>query len=203
MAFCGAVAYAWRNAPNTNTVCEDIMTLPIICIVGKKKSGKTTFIEKLIPELKSLGLSVGTVKHDAHSFEMDVEGKDSWRHRKAGSDTVVVSSPDKIAMIKMVPHEQSLQELAECLFSDRHIVIAEGYFRSDLPKIEVFRKEAHDEPLCDSRNEADKGLIAMVTDGNVDTGRPIFGLGDAKDVAGWLARRYRGWVQDGMWSRKD
>lgn len=76
------------------------MTPPVICIVGKKKSGKTTFIEKLIPELQALGLSVGTVKHDAHSFDMDHEGKDSWRHRHCGAETVVVSSPAQVAVIR-------------------------------------------------------------------------------------------------------
>ncbi|MBI9080955.1 MAG: molybdopterin-guanine dinucleotide biosynthesis protein B [Pseudodesulfovibrio sp.] len=179
------------------------MASPIICIVGKKKSGKTTFMEKLVPELKALGISVGTIKHDAHSFEMDHEGKDSWRHRKAGAETVVVSSPTKIAMIKTVEHEMSLSELAECLFADRHLILAEGFFRSDQPKIEVHRKEAHDEPLCTSQNEGDMGLIAMITNADTDTDKPVFGLGDAKDVAAWLARRYRGWVQDGMWSRRD
>jgi len=179
------------------------MAPPIICIVGKKKSGKTTFIEKLVPELKALGISVGTIKHDAHSFDMDHEGKDSWRHRKAGAETVVVSSPTKIAMIKTVEHEMSLSELAECMFADRQLIIAEGYFRSDQPKMEVHRQAAHSEPLCNSQNEADMGLIAMITDANRDPDNPVCGLGDAGDVAAWLARRYRGWVQDGMWSRRD
>ncbi len=179
------------------------MAPPIVCIIGKKKSGKTTFIERLVPELKALGISVGTVKHDAHSFDIDHEGKDSWRHRMAGAETVVVSSPDKIAMIKAVEHELSLPELAECLFADRHLIVAEGFFRSDQPKIEVHRKAAHNEPLCNAGNQADKSLIAMVTDSDTDTDKPVFGLGDAKDVAAWLARRYRGWVREGMWSRRD
>ena len=178
------------------------MAPPIICIVGKKKSGKTTFIEKLVPELMALGISVGTIKHDAHSFEMDHEGKDSWRHRRAGAETVVISSPTQIAMIKTTEHELSLPELAECLFADRQIIVAEGYFRSDQPKIEIHRQAEHNEPLCNSQNATDKGLVAMVTDTNTDTDKPVFGLGDAKEVAAWLARRYRGWVQDGSWSRK-
>ena len=74
------------------------MAPPIICIVGKKQSGKTTFMEKLVPELMALGISVGTIKHDAHSFDMDHEGKDSWRHRRAGAETVVISSPTQIAI---------------------------------------------------------------------------------------------------------
>lgn len=176
------------------------MAAPIICIVGKKKSGKTTFIEKLIPELKALGISVGTVKHDAHSFDMDHEGKDSYRHRKAGSDTVVISSPTQIAMIKTVDKEVWLTELAEEFFADRQLVIAEGYFLSDHLKIEVHRSDAHNHPLCDRQNEKEKRLLAMVSDVGVDTDQPIFGLEEAKEVAAHIARQHLGWVQSGMWS---
>jgi len=176
------------------------MTPPIVCIVGKKQSGKTTFIEKLLPELRKLGISVGTVKHDAHSFEMDREGKDSWRHRKAGADTVAVSSPDRVAVIKRVERELSLSELAEEFFSDRRLVVAEGYFRSEHPKVEIFRAEAHDQPLCDRGNEDERNLLAMVTNAAVDTGRPVFAPDDAAEVAAFLARRLLGWVRNGMWS---
>ncbi|WP_319470454.1 molybdopterin-guanine dinucleotide biosynthesis protein B [uncultured Pseudodesulfovibrio sp.] len=175
------------------------MTPPVICIVGKKKSGKTTFIEKLIPELQALGLSVGTVKHDAHSFDMDHEGKDSWRHRHCGAETVVVSSPAQVAVIRSLEKEMLLSDLAETYFADRHLVVAEGYFRSDQPKIEIHRVEAHDEPLCSRANEEDKHLFAMVTDGNVDTGMPVFGLEDVREVAALVARRFKGWTRDRMW----
>lgn len=179
------------------------MSVPVICVVGKKKSGKTTFIEKLLPELAALGLSVGTVKHDAHSFEMDREGKDSWRHRQAGAATVAVSSPTQVAVIKTVDREMWLAELAETFFADRHLVLAEGYFRSDMPKIEVFRAEAHAEPLCGPHNSGEKHLLAMITDDAADvadSGVPVFGLDDADQVAAWIARRFHGWVQSGLWS---
>jgi len=160
----------------------------IICIVGKKKSGKTTFIEKLIPELRALGIAVGAIKHDAHSFEMDREGKDSWRLKQAGAETVVISSPDRIAMIKSVDHEQPLAELARSLFADKQLVIAEGYFNSDHPKIEIYRKDAHDRPLCNSRNQVEKKLVAMVTDHRVDANIPVYDLDDAGGMAVWIAR---------------
>jgi len=175
------------------------MTPPIICIVGKKKSGKTTFIEKLLPELNALGISVGTIKHDAHSFEMDVEGKDSWRHRKAGSLTVAVSSPTQVAVIKQVEKELTLDEMAEQFFADRQLVIAEGFFRSDHPKVEIHRSDAHNRPLCSSSDELEKKLIAMVSDVGVDTNQPTFGLDEAKQVAAMIARQHLGWVQSGMW----
>lgn len=177
------------------------MIPPIICIVGKKKSGKTTFIEKLLRELKALGISVGTIKHDAHSFEMDREGKDSWRHRQAGAETVVVSSPSQLAVIKTMEKELSLNQIAEQFFKDRQLIIAEGFFRSDQPKIEIHRSEAHERPLCEKGNEDEKRLIAMVSDVGVNTGKPIFGLEEAKQVAAHIARQHLGWVQSGMWSK--
>jgi len=85
--------------------------IPIILIVGKSNSGKTTLIEKLVPELKRRGLKVGTIKHDVHGFELDQEGKDTWRHAQAGVDTVVISSPQKAACIKKVDVELTLDEL--------------------------------------------------------------------------------------------
>lgn len=180
-----------------------IMATQIICIVGKKKSGKTTFIEKLIKELQTLGISVGTVKHDAHSFEMDHEGKDTWRHRQAGAETVVISSPKQVAVIKSVEKEMWLEEVVEEFFSDRQLAIAEGYFRSDHPKIEVHRSDAHLHPLCEKANEKEKKLVAMVSDVGVNTTMPTFDLEDAKGVAALIARKYLGWVQSGMWSRQD
>lgn len=174
----------------------------VICIVGKKQSGKTTFMEKLIPQLQALGISVGAVKHDAHSFDIDREGKDSWRLKQAGAETVVVSSPERIAMIKSVDHELTLDEMAGSFFSDKHLVLAEGYFNSGHPKIEVHRGDAHDRPLCDRRNQAEKRLVAMITDRGVDADVPKFDLDDARGVAAHIARSCFGWVNS-MWEGQD
>lgn len=79
------------------------MIIPIICVVGRSKSGKTTLLEKLIPELKRRGYRVATIKHHSHpGFEIDVPGKDTWRHAQAGSDHVIISAPDKVADRKSV-----------------------------------------------------------------------------------------------------
>jgi molybdopterin-guanine dinucleotide biosynthesis protein B len=164
----------------------------IVCVVGKKKSGKTTFLEALVPALKDLGLRVGTVKHDAHSFDMDHEGKDSWRHRRAGADSVAVSSPTQLALIKSVDRELGLSELALEFFADRQVVLAEGYFRSDMPKVEVHRSEAHAEPLCNADNAAEKKLLAFVSDTKQDLGVPFFGLDQAREVARLIAERLLG-----------
>ncbi|WP_264980989.1 molybdopterin-guanine dinucleotide biosynthesis protein B [Pseudodesulfovibrio portus] len=179
------------------------MAAQIICIVGKKQAGKTTFLEKLIPELQALGVSVGAVKHDAHSFDIDRKGKDSWRLKQAGAETVVVSSPDRIAMIKSVDHDLTLDEMARSLFADKHLMITEGYFNSDHPKIEIHRSDAHNRPLCNRANQTEKKLVAMVTDRGVDADVPKFELDDAKGVAAHIARSYLGWVHNRMWDGQD
>ena len=76
---------------------------PILFIVGKSQAGKTTLIEKLIPQLKKRGYKIGTIKHAHHGFIVDKKGKDSRRHQEAGADTVLVASPGKIAMVKKMP----------------------------------------------------------------------------------------------------
>jgi molybdopterin-guanine dinucleotide biosynthesis protein B len=165
------------------------MHIRIVCIVGKKKSGKTTFLEALIPALEARGLSVGTVKHDAHSFEMDREGKDSWRHRQAGARSVVVSSPTQLALIKQVERERSLAEIAAEFMADRDVVLTEGYYRSAFPKVEVHRGAAHAAPLTRAENAGPRNVLALATDVPLELGVPCFGLDEAPAVARFLVQR--------------
>lgn len=157
---------------------------PIISIVGKSESGKTTLIEKLIPELKKRGYRVGTIKHALHGFEMDREGKDSFRHKVAGADTVIVASPESIAMVKNGGN-RTLDSIS-MYFSETDIVLTEGYKRENKPKIEVFRKARHKEPLC----REDNNLVALVTDDDVDLGVPRFGLEDIKGIADLIEKKF-------------
>lgn len=154
---------------------------PIVCVVGRSNAGKTTLIEKLLPELVGLGLTIGTIKHDVHGFDIDVPGKDSWRHKRAGAVRTVISSPAKLALIRDTDHDLSLDELAP-YFEGLNLVLVEGYKRESKPKIEVFRPEEHDEPLCRS----DKNLIALVSDIELDLGVARFGLEDAPGLAAFI-----------------
>ncbi len=157
---------------------------PIISIVGKSESGKTTLIEKLIPELKKRGYRIGTVKHALHGFEIDRKGKDSFRHKEAGADTVIVISPESIAMVKN--GGSGTLDSVEEYFSDVDLVITEGYKREKKPKIEVFRKERHKEPLClDNDN-----LVAIVTDDDLNLNVPRFGLEDIKGLADLIEKKF-------------
>jgi molybdopterin-guanine dinucleotide biosynthesis protein B len=103
--------------------------IPIISIVGKSDSGKTTLIEKLVPELTRRGYRIATVKHDVHGFEVDREGKDSWRHKQAGAHTVVISSPKKVALIRDVEKDMTLEEIREKLIQDVDLILSEEYKR--------------------------------------------------------------------------
>jgi len=158
--------------------------IPVISIVGKSNSGKTTLLEKLIPELKRRGYRVATVKHDTHGFEVDRPGKDTWRLAQAGAEAVVISSSDKLALIKRVAREQSLAEIA-ALVGEADIVLTEGYKRGPAPKIEVSRRAISTELLC----TADE-LLAIASDQRFPLPVPQFDLDDAVGLANLLEERF-------------
>ena len=136
---------------------------PVVSIVGKSKSGKTTLIEKLIHELKSRGYRVATIKHSPQDSTFDEPGKDSWRHIQAGSEATAVSSPDKIVLVKPIAQEATIDEVVSFLGEDYDIILAEGFKQGSAPKIEVHRKDAS------STLEGLKKQIAIVTDEPLET----------------------------------
>lgn len=160
--------------------------IPIVCIVGKSHSGKTTLMEKLIPELKERGFKIGTIKHDTHGFEIDREGKDSYRHKKAGASFVLISSPEKIALIKDVEKEYTLDELKEKFIEGVDIVLAEGFKRSSYPKIEIFNKDLHKELLCTEEDN----LIALVSEKKFDLNVPVFSLNEISLLADFIIMKF-------------
>jgi len=158
--------------------------LPIVCVVGKSDSGKTTLLEKLIPELRRRGYRVATVKHDTHGFQMDKPGKDSWRLKQAGSQAVVVSSPTKLALIQDTPGDTSLEEIARLLGKGYDVILTEGYKQSRFLKIEVHRKEQDSDILC-SPGE----LLAIATDEPLEVPVPQFGLDDAPGLVDLMEQK--------------
>ena len=156
----------------------------IICIVGRSQSGKTTLIEKLIPELKQRGYHIGTIKHSHHIFDFDKSGKDSWRHKDAGADTVIIASPGKIAMVKN-DHQGTLDNLKH-YFDDLDLLITEGYKKENKPKIEVVRSARHTEALL----KYDRHLVAVVTDVDLKMKIPVFGLDDIDHLADFIEQNY-------------
>ena len=159
---------------------------PVISVVGFSGAGKTTVLEKLIPQLTRLGLKVGTIKHDVHGFEMDRPGKDSWRHRQAGAVTTVLSSPFQVGMVTDVDHDHSLEHLAP-LLSHVDIILTEGYMGEERPKLEVFRPEVSKEPLA----MGDKHLVALVSRAPAEFVVPCFSPDDMAGLAHFLAGRFK------------
>lgn len=153
---------------------------PIISIIGEPKSGKTTLIEALISEMKSRGYRVATIKHSVHSISFDKPGKDSWRHIQAGSAATAIVSPDQIVLIKPVSEEADLNEIAHLFGHDYDIILAEGFKRSQVPKVEVHRKTVGP-PLSNVNN-----LIAIATDEPLETSTRQFPLNDIKGLADFL-----------------
>lgn len=158
--------------------------VPVISVVGKSNVGKTTLLEKLIAELKRRGYRVATIKHDAHGFEVDQPGKDTWRHAQAGSDHVVLASPNRIVHIQRLERELTLPEIVATI-RDVDIILTEGYKRGPAPKIEVSRAERSRELLCSPEE-----LVAIATDQPYDLDVPQFDLNDAVGLVDLIEERF-------------
>ena len=159
---------------------------PLVIFAGWSGSGKTTLLEKLIPELKERKLKVGTIKHHHEDFDIDDPGKDSWRHRKAGADRSIISSPGRIGIFINTDHDHRPEELMP-LLSGVDIVLVEGYKNENMPKIEIFRPEHHEKPQFIE----DPNLIAIITDADLDHEIPTFKPDDIKGLADHLVRYFR------------
>jgi molybdopterin-guanine dinucleotide biosynthesis protein MobB len=153
--------------------------IPIVSIVGTSHSGKTTLLEKVVPELIARGYRVAVVKHDVHDFDLDQEGKDSWRLKRAGAHTVVISSPKRLALIQETDKDHTLDEIRSRLNLPVDIILSEGYKRGPHPKIEVFRQGHRQDILCGPHDN----LIALASDVCLECGVPCIDLNDAKAVA--------------------
>lgn len=156
----------------------------VVSIVGKSSTGKTTFLEKLLRELCRRGYKVATIKHSHHSLDFHDPRKDSYRHSQAGAAATMVSSTTSVQIIKPVPQELNIKELARNYGEDYDLILTEGFSRDEAPKVEIHRKEAG--PLL----EMASNLIAVVTDEPLETATPQFGLEDVKGVADLIEAKY-------------
>jgi molybdopterin-guanine dinucleotide biosynthesis adapter protein len=153
--------------------------IPIVSIVGYSNSGKTTLIEKMIPELKRRGFCVATIKHNRHGFEIDHEGKDSWRHRRAGATVTVLASPGKVALMADTEGDLSLEELADRFIGGVDVILTEGFKKNPHPKIEVYRKPLGREFI----SRGDPSLLAVAGDCPEGVDVPCYGLDDIAGLA--------------------
>ena len=156
---------------------------PIISIVGKSESGKTTLLEGLITKLKQRGYKVLVIKHTGEDFELDKVSKDSWRFSQAGSEVSAISSPHKLAVIKNLEYDLAPQELSHFIWWDYDLILTEGFKQSSHPKIEVHRKEQGKELLSPPEQ-----LLAVVTDEPLDVDVPQFSRGEVQKIVDLIER---------------
>ncbi|MDI6743184.1 MAG: molybdopterin-guanine dinucleotide biosynthesis protein B [Smithella sp.] len=160
------------------------MTIPLISIVGKSNSGKTTLVEKLIPELVKRGYRVATIKHNKHGFDIDHEGKDSWRHKKAGACATVIACPTQVALIEDLERDLSLDEIRDNYIKNADVILAEGFKGNPFPKIEVHRAELQRELLCGKEDN----LLAIASDSKPEIGVPCLDINDVKGIADLIVK---------------
>ena len=162
--------------------------IPILCFVGRSNSGKTTLIERLISELVKEGYRIATIKHAGHGFNMDTEGKDSWRHKQAGAQTVIVIAKGSLALFTDTEEEVGLEELRERYVpKERDLVIAEGWKSEGLPKIVVVRDHVGEVTVSLD------GLLGIVSNQplpDAPSGVPLFNPDDIERLAALISRRF-------------
>ena len=161
---------------------------PILCFVGRSNSGKTTLIERLIPVLVREGYRIATIKHAGHGFDLDTEGKDSWRLKRAGAKTVIVTSKGSLAMFADVDEEVRVEELRERYVRDGvDLIITEGWKSEDYPKVVVVRDRVGEVEV------SSQGLLALVSNKPLDQapdGVPVLHPDDIAGLASIIGKRY-------------
>jgi molybdopterin-guanine dinucleotide biosynthesis protein B len=159
---------------------------PMVAIVGRKHSGKTTLTVRLASELGRRGHRVMTMKHGSHTFNIDPATTDTYRHwHEGGAERVAMASPDKFALLVRWSEELPPEEIAERYMSDADVVLCEGFTRSALPRLEIFRRAAHATPLLDPADEGASRWRAIVTDvDGFEAPVPVIALSDPA----WLDR---------------
>jgi molybdopterin-guanine dinucleotide biosynthesis protein B len=160
--------------------------LNVLGIVGWSGSGKTTLLVAVLPLLRAAGLSVSTIKHAHHGFDMDQQGKDSHRHRLAGAHEVLVASSRRWALLHEVEGpEPDLPDLLTRM-EPVDLILVEGFKSHPYPKLEVFRQELGKPPLWDQEPE----VVAVASDAIPDIGtRILLPLNDPKAIATWIRTR--------------
>lgn len=161
------------------------MSVRYISFVGRSGCGKTTLITRLLPIFEKRDLKIGTIKHTHHQAEFDKPGKDSWQHRKSGSQQTLVMSHNQMALYAGRSPEMSLEDAVHRWFGDFDLVISEGFKNEPGIKIEVYREATGKEPLY--ADPAYK-IQALVSDVNPGLSIPCFGFEALEPICNWILR---------------
>lgn len=169
-------------------ISQSDQPIPYVSFSAKSGTGKTTYLEKLVACLKEKGLRIALIKHDAHGFELDQPGKDSYRLRKAGVDTIILCGPDQTARLENhTAGEPSLHQLISSV-KNADLILIEGYKFGSQPKIQLLRKGYSETPVGNPEN-----TIAYVADFPYDpvpSDLPVFALNDPQDLAEYLVSSF-------------
>ena len=182
----------WRRALRNLNTPEDyarLQTPPAVTFIARSGTGKTTLVEKAIRELVRRGWTIGALKHDTHRFEIDVEGKDTWRMTQAGATVTAICSPAKQAVIRQFELEPPVEELLAREFIGVDLVITEGFKHSSLPKVEVHRS-ALGTPLLSRGERHDPALVAVASDEPLALDVPCFDLNDPRQLVDFLEAKF-------------
>jgi molybdopterin-guanine dinucleotide biosynthesis adapter protein len=163
------------------------VSVKLLGIAGFKNAGKTTLTERLVRELTSRHYRISTIKHAHHGFDIDQEGRDSWRHRQAGASEVAIVSVKRWALVHELRGEaeppliETLSKLSPC-----DLVLTEGYKRENHPKIEVRNLDLGHPELAGE----DKSVIAIAANGAIDNSPvPVFDREDVRALADFIVER--------------
>jgi len=152
-------------------------------VTGWKNAGKTGLVTRLVAEIAGRGLTVSTLKHAHHSFDVDQPGRDSYRHREAGASEVLVAGAQRYALMGELrgAEEPSFIDLLARL-KPVDLVLVEGYKREAHPKIEAFRQVAGHDLIA----PGDPSIRAVASDVALELDRPVFDLDDTKAIADFI-----------------
>lgn len=152
-------------------------------VTGWKNAGKTGLMERLVTEITGRGLTVSTVKHAHHSFDVDHPGKDSYRHRQAGASEVVLASRNRVAhMVELRGAEEPTLDSLLARLAPVDLVLVEGYKRDRHPKVEAHRAETGNTLIA----PGDTTIRAVASDVPLDLDRPVFDLNDTRAIADFI-----------------
>ncbi|WP_010238544.1 molybdopterin-guanine dinucleotide biosynthesis protein B [Clostridium arbusti] len=161
----------------------------ISIISAKSDMGKTTLIEGLISIFKRRGYNIGVLKYDVKRFEIDREGKDSYRFTKAGADTMIIASSNKLAIVQRIEEEHSIEDVIN-RFENMDLIIVEGFKSRGYPQIEIHRKDRTSKLLIRDSSFDSSNIIAVATDENLpDIELPQLDLNNVDKVADFIENR--------------
>jgi len=179
MFICSATPRHWVIS------MEKYKQVPAISFIARSGTGKTTLLTAVIRDLKQRGYRVGTIKHDAHHFDIDHPGKDSYRFTDAGADNMLITSSAKLALVKQYQQAPPIEELISVYFPDVDLVLVEGFKQQGLPKIELFRGGYSNDLICRG-DRPDPALLAVATDTRIDVDVPQLDLNNPAEIVDFL-----------------